>query len=202
MKTRLNCIQNNSEGRHDVILSKKRQVLFSWAFVTIAVLSVFTFFSGGNYFGDSIKRVVASWQPSENIGKLKYVSTDLTNSVEVTELFDIDYCLPFENATLSEGENGRIIVNGNGEIVVRACYKSKVSDIGTIETKRTVTLDCGFGVKVVYYHLDNVGVVVKNKVNKGDSIGVANNSVIEIGFTFRNKPYTKVKVENGKLSLF
>lgn len=50
--------------------------------------------------------------------------------------------------------------------------------------------------------LDNVGVAVGNKVKKGDVVGICNASVIEASATYQNKPYTKYKVKDGKLSLF
>lgn len=184
------------------LFSRKTQTFFSlfliiFCFTSFSIVSLIE-----NSFGYSIKNIVASWSPNVDIGKLKFVDNQNGETSQVVSLFNIDYCLPFENSTLSEGENGSIKVYGNGECLVRACYNSKVVKIDNNETKRNITFDCGFNIKIVYSGLDNVGVKVNQNVKKGENIGVSNSSLITVSFLYKGNPYTKVKVENGKLSLF
>ena len=182
---------------------KRHQTLGGWFLIVFCFVSVFLVqsFQVG-YFSNGVKQIVSSWAPSENIGKLKFVSSEESGSEYAMSFFSIDYSLPFPNGTVTEGsEPGEFIVDGDGEVLVVAPYKSKVKEIGVSDNKRTITFDCGFSVKVVYLNLDNVGVNVSDSVKKGDGVGVANSSVVKVRVYFRDKLYTKIKLKDNKLSI-
>ena len=191
-----------NELRKISFFSKRIQTLFSFVLLCFSLISFYRI----NYldfgFSYSIKNIIASWSPNENIGKLKFVDNINGGASEVLSLFSVDYCLPFENVQLSQGENGSIIVSGNGDVIVRACYDSIVTSITDSNLKRNITFDCGYSIKIVYSGLDNVGVKANQRVKKGEEVGISNLSLITVTILYNDSVYDKIRVENGKLSLF
>lgn len=183
----------------DILSKKSLHLLGMFTFVLILLSVVNVEFFDDN--ADFAKRIVNSWMPNEDIGKLKYVSTDETGYGEVVSLFSIDYSLPFANGICFNGEtDGEVIVNGNGDIVVLAPYKSTVESIVTDGVKKVVTFNCGYSVKVSYGNIDIVGVLEGERVIAGQAIGTSNESKVIVRVLFRGHPYTKFRVDNGRLS--
>ena len=151
--------------------------------------------------GTYAKRLVSYYSSEEQVGKIKFVSTEEENYLEVMSMVSIDYDMPFENGVVSMNENKQIFVEGNGEVLVRCPYPSRVADIILDGTKHTVVLDCGFNINVSLIGLDNVGVKISNKLKKGDEIGIALASIIELKITHKNKPVEGLKVVDGRLCL-
>lgn len=186
-----------------IYIKRKKQTIFSWVIFGLVFFNLCGLSVGGFSAASYVSRIVESWAAgNENIGKIKFVSTDEDDIIGVTNMLDFSFSLPFKNGTIEKLENGNLRVSGGGDIVVYACYGSKVVAVEDGEKGRDITFDCGFGIKVKYMGLDNVGVAVGNKVKKGDVVGICNASVIEASATYQNKPYTKYKVKDGKLSLF
>ncbi|MCR5553725.1 MAG: M23 family metallopeptidase [bacterium] len=182
--------------------SKRVQTLFTFVLLSFSLFSFYaiTYFDFG--FSYSIKNIITSWSPNENIGKLKFVDNINGGASEVLSSFSVDYCLPFENAELCQGDNGSIVVSGNGDVIVRACYDAIVSLVNDSDLKRNITFDCSYSIKIVYSGLDNVGVKVNQQVKKGEEVGISNSSLITVTILYNDLVYDKIKVENGKLSLF
>ncbi|MBO4570006.1 MAG: hypothetical protein J5689_02180 [Clostridia bacterium] len=193
-------MKNNSKRIN--FFSKRVQTLFTFVLLGLSLFSFYTisYFDFG--FSYSIKNIIASWSPSDNIGKLKFVDNINSGASEVLSLFSVDYCLPFENAKLEQGDSGNIVISGNGDVIVKACYDSIVDSITDFDLKRNITFDCGYSIKIIYSGLDNVGVKVNQRVKKGDEVGISNSSLITVTILYNDQVYDKIKIENGKLSLF
>lgn len=190
--------------KNNPLVSKKKQVIFGWVFICVLFINLCGISIGTTNLSTYVKRIIASWAPNtENIGKIKFVSNENQDDfMEVISMIDVSFTMPFPAGVATQNEDGRIFINGNGDIMVVCCYNSTVSNIEIENTKKNVTFDCGFGIKVKYIGLDNVGVEVGNKLKKGDKVGTSMSSMIEVQVYYKDKIFDKIKVKNGKLSIF
>lgn len=184
---------------------KKKQVMFSWLFICLVFFNLCGLTLSSTNLSTYVKRIVASFSPNtESIGKIKFVTNDYTEEdfLEVISMLDFSYQMPFKTGVATQNEDGKIFITSSNDIMVLCCYDSTVCDIQVENNKKTVTFDCGFKVKVKYIGLDNVGVKVGNKLKKGDVVGTSLASIIEIQVLYKDKPFNKIKVKDGKLSIF
>ena len=192
----------NIKTKKSNVFSRKKQMVFGCFLVCLIFVNLCGVCLGATTISDYVKRIVASWAPNSDIGKIKFVSTDgYDDFMEVISMGVFDFTLPFKAGYATQNDEGRIFINGNGEIMVVSCYDCTVSDIEVSEGKKNVTFDLGYNIKVVYIGLDNIGVEVGNKLSKGESVGTSKSSMIEIQVLYKNKVFDKFKVNDGKISL-
>ncbi|MBQ7579301.1 MAG: hypothetical protein IJT25_02075 [Clostridia bacterium] len=197
----INCdVKVKNENR--VVLSKKQQTFFGFFLILIVCFNLLNISLANSDIGTYAKKIINFYASSnDDIGKIKYVDSQENGASMVFNFIDIDYCLPFKNGAVSQNDDGRIFVQGGSDVMVVCPYKSTVKEIVNENLKKTVVLDCGFSVNMLIINLDNVGVKVGAKLNKGDKIGVCFDSLLEIKVTFKGKLFDKIKVVDGKLSL-
>lgn len=188
------------ESKKPYLVSKKSLAFCSFALIFVVFFSTFFALPYENKMSSFLTRIVSSWVAGNgSIGKIKFVSND--NVEEAVNLFDIKFSVPFKNGTLTQNDDGTIVADGKGEVMVVCAYPSTVKKINDVDGKRTVTFDCGYGVTVTYYNLDNIGVKVGNRLKRDDAVGVCNDSVMKIEILHNGKKIKKLKVKNGTLSL-
>lgn len=185
------------------LASKRKQVFFGWLFICVIFINLCGISIGTTNLSTYVKRIIASWAPNnENIGKIKFVSNENQDDfMEVISLLDFSFTMPFKAGVATQNEDGKIFINGNGDIMVVCCYNSTVNNIEIENAKKIVTFDCGYGIKVKYIGLDNVGVEVGNKLKKGDNVGTSLASMIEVQVYYKDKIFDKLKVKDGKISI-
>lgn len=190
-----------NETKKGILTSKKHQVFFSFVLLGLMLFSAYFVSVDDGKIASFFSRITSSWVAgNEDIGKIKFVTSE--DIIEASgSMFEIKFSMPFAGGNLIQNEDGTIYAQGNGEVMVVCAYPSTVKSIEEIDGKRKVVFACGYGVTVVYYNLDNIGVKVGNKLKRDAAVGVCNDSLMRIEVLHKGKPIKNLKVKNGSLSL-
>lgn len=166
-------------------------VLISFSLLGIS----FSFFG----FSDEIKQITSSWSPNlQDIGKLKFVSGEETETEKEVSLLVSQMGMPFNNYYVTAGTDG-FVVSGLGSLIVKSCLNGKVKKIESNGLLKNVSISHGKGLVTVYENLDLVGVKEGDLVKKNTPIGVSDNSEIGFKILIKGKVLAGLKVKDGEM---
>ena len=194
--------QETKQKNKNEFFNKKQQTFFGFLFVAVLCFNIFNLGINLTSLSSFAQKIISAYAGNDQIGKIKYVDNiDGDGTQMVFNFFDIDYMLPFKNGKIVKTDEGKFMVYGGNDCLVVCPYKSSVKEIINEGLKKTIVLDCGFSVNMFLIGLDNIGVKLGQKLNKGDKIGLCFDSILEAKITFKGKIYDKIKVVDGKISL-
>lgn len=155
----------------------------------------FSFFG----FSEEMKQITSSWSPNlQDIGKLKFVSGDETETEKEVSMLVSQMGMPFNNYYVTAGSES-FVVSGLGSLIVKSCLNGKVKKIESTGLLKTITISHGKGLATVYENLDLVGVKEGDLVNKNTPIGISNNSEIGFKILLKGKVLAGLTVKDGEM---
>lgn len=183
------------------VFSQKNMRLFGLLLVTVLSLGVMGFSLSNLGLSSEVRAITSTWSPNiTDLGKLKFVINQSTETDEEVLSSISSIAMPFENNYVTEVETGVFMVDGLGSLLVKACMPGKVTKVEKNGDYKRVTISHGKGLVSVYDYIDTVGVEEGNSVEKNTPIGVCLSSKVQFKMLFKNKVLAGMTVKDGELT--